>query len=446
MVDSLREYLDLLRGKGLLLEVNEPVQREDVPALVEKLSITRKALLFNNVEGYACRIATNLVPSHAVFGDLFASGDPYQSFLTGTKRLEKKVRGESGHLETIDMSGRDLLDVLPLLKHYVHDSAPFITTGIVSSADPDSGYVGRGIHRMEYRGGNLLGVALINPPLKDIYDKYRARNQRMPITATVGVDPVFFISMAMKVPFPTDKLEVTGGLKGKGVDVMASFDERIDIPAKAEYLLEGYVEPQAGRKDGPLGEISGYYMTVKETPSFRVERISHMEGPIYHALLPTSLEANMYLTFVSRAHVEDSLKKLYPFVTGITFTDKTFGSSVVVSVSPAERTRIKNLILFLLSFPMIKKAVVVDRDINPEDGADIEWAVITRCRADEDVVIVPGLQGQQIDPQAGEGLAVTKMGINATTQGKSMDARAVVSPGNAENIERVLRSLEVRSE
>jgi 2,5-furandicarboxylate decarboxylase 1 len=443
MVDSLREYIDLLRAKGLLLEIDETVQREDVPALIEKLSPRRKALLFNRVAGYNCRIATNLVPSHEVFRDLFEADNPYEAFLSGVRTLQAKVPVERPRFETIDVKGRDLLKILPLLMHYVHDSAPYITTSIVSSPDPDSGQVGRGIHRMEFRGRNTLGVSLINPPLKDIADKYRARGQRMPLAATVGIDPVFFLSMAMKVPLETDKLKVTGGLKGKGVEVMPAFDAPIDVPARGEYLLEGYIEPKPGRQDGPLGEISGYYLTVKETPTFTVERISHLPDPIYHALLPTSMEANMILTFVSRAHVEDSMKKLHPFVSGLTFVDKTFGSSVVVTVKPVEKTKIRNLMLFLLSFPMIKKAVIVDEDIDPENLADVEWAVVTRCRAEEDMVIAPGLQGQPIDPQAGEGHAVTKIAINATTQGKSMEERALVSKGNAANIEKVLKSLEV---
>ena len=81
-------------------------------------------------------------------------------------------------LQTIEMSGKDLIDFIPILKHYEKDSAPFITTGIVSSVDPDLGIVGRGIHRMEYRGRNFLGIALLNPPLTTIYQKYKSRGQR----------------------------------------------------------------------------------------------------------------------------------------------------------------------------------------------------------------------------------------------------------------------------
>ena len=294
---------------------------------------------------------------------------------------------------------------------------------------------------MEYRGKNLLGVALLNPPLTTIYEKHKNRQGRMPVSVTIGVDPIIFLSMALKVTPGTDKLEVAGGLKGKGVEVFSSFDSETDVPASGEFLLEGYIDAGKVKQDGPMGEISGYYLTVKETPTIVVERISHRDSPIYHALLPTSPEADMYLTFVSRAHLEENAKRLFSFISDITFVQKTFGSSIVVNVKTSEKYRIRNLILFLLSFPMIKKVIIVDDDVDPQDLRDVEWALITRCKADEDIIILSHLQGQPIDPLAEEMYGVTKIGINATAQGKHIEERAKVVMGNRERIESIIRSI-----
>jgi 2,5-furandicarboxylate decarboxylase 1 len=439
-MDSLRDYITLVKKRDLLLEIPDQVTREDIPELIERLSGTRKVLLFKNLKGYTCSLVANLVPSHEIFRLLFDTDNPYQFFLEGLKKRAKKVRVEK-KLETVSVKGRDLLELLPILRHYEKDSAPFITTSIVSARDPDSGIVGRGIHRMEYRGKNRMGIALLNPPLVDIHKKHRAKGERMPVTVAVGVDPILFLSMALKVQPGTDKLEVAGGLKGKGVKVIQSSDATIDVPAGAEIYLEGYVDPNDMRRDGPLGEISGYYMTKKESPTMVVNRLSYQTSPIYHALLPTSLEGDTYLTFVSRAHIEETVKKLFPFIVDITFVQKTFGSSVVVSIKPADRSRIRNLILSVLAFPMIKKALVVDEDIDPRDLRDVEWALVTRCLADKDIVIVSDLQGQPIDPQAEHGLGVAKMGIDATTQGKTFEERASVAAGSREKIERILKSV-----
>lgn len=441
MINSLKEYLELVKAKNWVLTIKEKVYREDIPALIEKLSWEGKILLFENLKGYSFQLIANLVPSHDIFKVLFDTENPYDYFIKGVQRTEKKVNITGKKPKHIDVSGKNLIDLVPLLKHYEQDSAPFITTGIVSSVDPDSGIVGRGIHRMEYRGKNYLGVALLNPPLTTIYEKYKAKRQRMPVAMTIGVDPALFISMALKVPPGTDKLEIAGGLKGKGIEVMPAPKTGIEVPAGGELLLEGYIDEARVKKDGPMGEISGYYLSLEQTPTIVVEHLYHRDSPIYHALLPTSQEADRYLTFVSRAHLEESAKKLFSFIVHITFVPKTFGSSLVVNVRTSEKFKIRNLILFLLSFPMIKKVVIVDDDVNADDPYDVEWAVITRCKADEDFIIINKLQGQPIDPTVEDVYGVTKVGINATIQGKSIEERAKVTSGNPKRIRDIMNKI-----
>jgi len=258
---------------------------------------------------------------------------------------------------------------------------------------------------------------------------------------TIGVDPALFISMALKVPPGTDKLEVAGGLRGKGIEVMPTPQGGIEVPTAGELLLEGYIDETRGKKDGPMGEISGYYLSLQETPTIVVEHLYFRDSPIYHALLPTSQEADRYLTFVSRAHLEESAKKLFSFIVNITFVPKTFGSSLVVQVMTSEKFKIRNLIIFLLSFPMVKKVVIVDDDVNADDPYDVEWAVITRCKADDDFIIINKLQGQPIDPTAEDVYGVTKIGINATIQGKSIEERAKVTKGNIKRIRDVMSKI-----
>ena len=248
-MDSLRDYIAFVKKRDLLLEIGDQVSREDIPELIESLSDTKKVLLFKNLKGYACSLVANLVPSHDVFRHLFNTDNPYQFFLERIKKTARKVKAER-KLETVSLKGRDLLELLPILKHYEKDSAPFITTSIVAARDPESRVVGRGIHRMEYRGKNRMGIALLNTPLVDIYKKHKAKRERMPVTVTIGVDPLLFLSMALKVQPGTDKLEVAGGLKRKGIKVVQSFDSSIDVPAGAEIYLEGYIDPNDVRRDG----------------------------------------------------------------------------------------------------------------------------------------------------------------------------------------------------
>jgi UbiD family decarboxylase len=120
---------------------------------------------------------------------------------------------------------------------------------------------------------------------------------------------------------------------------------------------------------------------------------------------------------------------------------KTFGSSLVVSAASTEKFKTRNMILFLLTFPMIKKVVVVDNDVNPGDLSDVEWAIITRCKAEEDIFILDRLQGQPIDPTAREVYGVTKIGINATAMGKDIQERASIATGDSERVEKIMQSI-----
>jgi 2,5-furandicarboxylate decarboxylase 1 len=439
-MDSIRDYLDLMSSRGLVLRVEDEVLREDVPELIELLSERGRIIQFRRVRGYECGIVTNLVPSHDALQAALGAADAYALFREGVKKAEKKVPIGREGIETTVLSGQDLLSVLPILKYCEKDSAPFITTAVVSSRDSQTGVVGRGVHRMEYRGGNRLGVTLVSPPLSQIMADCRARGERMRLAVSIGVDPVLFLSMALKMPSVVDKLEVAGGLKGHGVKVFDSFDAGVDVPL-CEFCLEGYVDYDDVRHDGPLGEISGYYMALDGTPTMVVERVSHRPSPLYHALLPTSPEGDAYLTFVSRAYIEEGVKKLFPFVEDMTFVHKTFGSSVVVSVAPVERAKIRNLLISLLGYPVVKKVVAVDRDVDTGSLTDVEWAVITRCRADEDIIILPRLQGQTIDTQAREGAGITKIAIDATMQGKNLDERACVARGDRTRIEKIIQAV-----
>jgi 3-polyprenyl-4-hydroxybenzoate decarboxylase len=93
---------------------------------------------------------------------------------------------------------------------------------------------------------------------------------------------------------------------------------------------------------------------------------------------------------------------------------------------------------------MIKKVIIVDDDVNADDPYDVEWAVITRCKADEDFIIINKLQGQPIDPTVEDMYGVTKIGINATIQGKAIEERAKVVSGNAKRIEAIMRKIDGR--
>ncbi len=439
MIQTLRDFLVVAERKGMVFKISETVFLEDLPEIIEGLLKREKILLFEKLAHYDFRVITNLVPSHEVFKIVLDSEDPYSLFLSRLNdRLKPEICSPTVGYSHIDTTHTNIRDIIPLLKHYEQDSAPFITTGIISAMDPETGVIARGIHRMGWRGGNRFGIALLNPPLKDVYPKYSSKKVNMPVSVAIGVDPLLFLSMALKVPAETDKLEVSGGIRACAIKAMESFQNRLMIPFEPELILEGYVSCEEGEPDGTLGEISGYPLTFGNTPNLFVTSVYYKPSPIYHALLPTSPEADSYLTFVSRAHIGRDLKRLFPFVYDIVFVRKSFGSSVIISIHEAEKDLIRSLIVFCLSFPMIKKVIVVDDDIAINDMKEVEWALITRCRFEEDIILIPGLKSQPIDPTQVKDYGVAKIGFNATKKGKNIRERVTVQKGDRDRVKRIL--------
>jgi 2,5-furandicarboxylate decarboxylase 1 len=333
----------------------------------------------------------------------------------------------------------DLPRTLPILTHYKEDSGPFLTTGMLTARDPDTGTVARGIHRMELRGTKELGVALLNPPLVSVYAKHKERGTAMPVAAVVGIDPLTFCAFALKGSPQADKLAIAGGLRGTPVEVTTAAGTGLPVPARAEFLLEGEIDPTDERTDGPLGEIGGYSLTFHATPTFRVRRITHRLDPIYHALLPTGPEGDLLLATVAEASISSRVPDLFPFVRGTHFVPSTFGSSLVVQVAKAPREQVRSLLLHLLTLGMVKKVVAVADDVDPADPVEVEWSVATRFQADRDAVVLSDLKGQPIDPSCPDTFRTAKLAMDATGFERVRDRRrATFDPDAVKKAETLL--------
>jgi len=311
----------------------------------------------------------------------------------------------------------DLLKVLPALTHYSKDSGPYITSGISSARDPKTGVTGRGLHRMEVRGKNTLGISLLNPPLADIYAMHRKEGKKMEIATVIGVPPAVFIASIFKVPPGTDKLSVAGGLKGEPVETTMAETVDLDIPAHGEIVIEGYIDPRDKEEDGTLGESSGYYMAFGKSPTIHVTGFKYRKGALYHAVVPWAREVDSLLYLVHGLDFIPKMRKEIPSLRQIHLVPMTFGSHVVMSMDTDHKGEIRRALTLALSFTSVKKAVVVDVDVDPQDDQEVEWALATRFQADRDLIVIPELRGQPIDPSSkwtGEGFLTTKMGLDAT--------------------------------
>ena len=450
---TLRDFIDVLRDKGELLSLPKPFDpKYEISTVLSELGKRKApAVLFEKAKGFQISVIGNL------FGTVrrlsLALGIEEDRLLEDViQRLEKRVPpvsvSEDRSLEVSIPRGKlDLLKVLPALTHYSKDSGPYITSGISSARDPETGVTGRGLHRMEVRGKNTLGISLLNPPLADIYAHHRREGKKMEIATAIGVPPAVFIASIFKVPRGIDKLSLAGGLQGEPVETTMARTVDIDIPAHGEIVIEGYIDPKEKEEDGTLGESSGYYMAFGKSPTIRVTGFRYRKGAIYHAVVPWAREVDSLLYLVHGLDFIPKMRREVPSLRRIHLVPMTFGSHVVMSIDTDHKGEIRRALTLALSFTSVKKAIVVDIDVDPEDDQEVEWALATRFQADRDLIVIPELRSQPIDPSAqwtGEGFLSAKMGLDATRPKKEGFEKVDVPEEVKRRLSAVLKDLKGR--
>jgi len=447
---SLRDFIQVLKDQGELLVLSRPFDPKfEISTILSEVGKRgAPAILFEKTKGYKLSVIGNL------FGTVrrlsLGLGIDERRLLDDViPRFEKRipprpVADESPASIVIPQGKVNLFELLPVLTHYAKDTGPYITSGITSAQDPETGTTGRGLHRMEVRGKNLLGISLLNPPLADIYARHKREGTRMELATVIGVAPAVFIASIFKVPRGTDKLSVAGGLMGEPIETVQGETVDLDIPAHGEIVIEGYIDPKHKEEDGTLGESSGYYMSFAKSPTIHVTALRYRTGAFYHAIVPWAREVDSLLYLVHSLDFIPKMRKEVPSIQQIHFIPMTFGSHVVMSMDTDNKGDIRRALALALSFTSIKKAVVVDVDVDPKDDQEVEWALATRFQADKDLLVIPGLKGQPIDPSSVEGFITAKMGLDATRPKKEGFEKVDVPEDVKRRLARVLKDLKGR--
>lgn len=417
---GIRDFVGYLRDIRELLTISTPLDpRFEISTILSELGKKEApAILFEEVKGYKFPVVGNLLGTKKRLS--IALGVDQEHLLEDAlPKLENGllpilVSDRSQKVVITKKEKIDLLKLLPILTHYSKDSGPYITSGITSARDLKDGTIGRGLHRMEVRGKNELGISLLNPPLSEIYAHCKKERKKMEVATVIGVDPALLIAAVFKIPRGMDKLTVAGGLRGEPIPLVKAETVDIDIPAYAEITIEGFIDPKGKEKDGLLGESSGYYMTFSKSPTIHVTTITYRKGAYFHAIVPWSLEVDNLLYLIHGIDFVPKMKREIPTLKRIHLIPGTFGSHVVMSIDTDNKGEIRRALTLALSFSNIKKAVIVDGDVEVEDHHEVEWAIATRFQGDRDLIIIPDVRGQPIDPSSKEGFLTTKIGMDAT--------------------------------
>ena len=307
---SLGEFLSSLEAQGDLVRVKTPVSRDlEVTEVTQRvLRADGPALLFENVPGATMPVVTNLLgstrriaaaldarsveevadrverlvhlrPPAGILGAVRDLSGTIDALSTLRSLAPKRVR--SAPCQEVEESSVDL-GRLPILKCWPKDGGRTVTFPVVITKDPETGESHTGIYRLQQYGPDTLGMHFqVHRVGANNYRKWAARGERMPVAAVIGTDPATLFSGLAPVPEGISNFVFAGFLRGESVELVPARSVDLEVPANAEVVLEGYVDPVERTVEGPFGDHTGYYSAPEPFPVFHVTRITHRSRPVY---------------------------------------------------------------------------------------------------------------------------------------------------------------------
>ncbi|CAM2813104.1 3-polyprenyl-4-hydroxybenzoate decarboxylase [Legionella steigerwaltii] len=310
----------------------------------------------------------------------------------------------------------DLLKFFPVVTHHEKDAGPYITSGLVHGLNLQTGKQNTSINRMQVHAPDKLGILMLPRDLYAYHQYAESQGLPLPITITIGHDPLTKMSSQMIAPRDQSELEIAGALMGRPLSTVKSYTNNVFIPAEAEISIEGIILPGVKALEGPFGEFPKYYSGSSMLPVIHVLCITHRQKPIFETNHPSGLE-NIVLGGVPReASLLERIQLNFPNVLDLRLTPGGLGRyHMVVKMKKSNLGEAKNVICCALGCHYdIKFVIVVDDDIDIDDKNQIEWAVATRFQAERDLVVVNGALGSKLDPSAKKHTLSSKIGFDAT--------------------------------
>ncbi len=317
------------------------------------------------------------------------------------------------------------LNRLPVQTCWPGDAGPLITWGLVTTRGPDGGRQNLGIYRQQVIARNRVIMRWL-AHRGGALDFKAWREQRgdepFPLAVVLGCDPATILAAVTPVPDALSEYAFAGLLRGRKTEVARTLLSDLDIPARAEIVLEGYIYPDDEADEGPFGDHTGYYNEVERFPVFTVETMTMRPDPIYHSTYtgrppdePAILGLALNEVFIPL------LQKQFPEI--VDFYLPAEGCSyrvAVVSMRKQYPGHAKRVMMgvwsFLRQFMYTKFVIVVDDDIDARSWDDVIWAISTRTDPARDITLIENTPIDYLDfasPVSGLG---SKMGLDATNK------------------------------
>lgn len=439
---DLQDFMNHLKEKKLLDEIAVEVDSElEITEIVDRVSKKYgNALLFKKVKNskfpllinslgtfdrmnYALEvenldeIAENIIDFMDIANCINLinkeESTPKLSRLASLLPKEVKTAACQEIIEDADLSS------LPILKCWPEDGGRYITLPLVITKDPETNQQNVGMYRLQVYDKNTTGMHWhLHKDGKEIYEKYRKLGKKMPVSVAIGCDPATIYAASAPLPKMIDEMIFAGFLRKSPLEIVKSVTNDIYVPANAEFILEGYVDLDEQRLEGPSGNHTGYYSISDMYPVFHIEKITRKKNPVY----PTTIVGkppmeDCYLGKATERIFLPLIKVQYPEIIDMNFPlEGVFNNCIIVSIKkayPKHAQKIMNDLWGLGQTRYTKMIIVVDENIDPQDISTVAWKVFNNIDPKRDLVISDGpldsLDHASNTPNYG-----SRLGIDAT--------------------------------
>jgi len=403
-----REFLGALRREGQLVDLDRPIALDDVGKALKK-SYEREgpALMFKR-NGTAFLLVGGVYSTRKKALLAFEASEEtlFQKLWGGlSKPIPPELVAGPPPCQDVVLLG-DEIDIrkFPIPTYSPLDGGPYITAGITTSVDPETGVPDIGHYRfMLLDGRRLTFFAEERNRFGKNLAKFRSRGAKPYGAIVVGVDPVLAYACQFKVPDSTNDWHLAGGLRGAPVQLTRCRTVDLQVPATAEVVIEFEVDDNNLVKEGPLGEHTGYYDAMcKQQPVAIITAITHRKAPIFQALLTGKpvTENHILKQIPLELSFSDYIKRQFPSVERVSMRlASSVSNYVVIAMKPRYAGEVRQVILSAFASPLRAKwVIVVDTDIDVHDPAEVEWAMSFRVRPHEDILVLNHMPRAGCDP------------------------------------------------
>src|SRR5262252_9325517 len=435
-----QDHLADLEANGLLVRIDRPINKDtELHPLVRWQFLggvpedKRRAFLFTHVtdsKGRRYDIPV-VVGALAASPDIYAIGmgrevkDIGEAWMRAIANPIAPVAVSAPRCQEVVLTGDDLkapggLARLPVpVSTPGFDSAPYLTATLCVTRDPDSGIQNMGTYRAALKAADRLVVRMVAREASGAggylhWLKYRKRREPMPIAIVIGCAPVVMFTGPQKLAIDMDELGVAGALAGRPIPIAKCKTIDLDVPADAEIVIEGLIDPEKLEPEAPFGESNGYVALEAYNMPMQVTAITHKRKPVFASIISqvtpseSSLVKRVAYEPLWLAHLKDHLA--IRGVTRVVMHEPLTNLRPVIFVQYAAGTPRTEVWRGLQGAATLmpncgKVCIAVSEDIDPANTDAIFWSIAYRSNPVEDVHVVPhrgGVQGSQYGNRASD--------------------------------------------